>query len=164
MVGGFDFVGDDYDAEAEDPGDQIPQPDPDPLDCDGHGSHVAGTAAGYGVAGGTTYTGPYNAGIYSATQFTIGPGIAPEAMIRSYRVFGCGGSATSDVIVAAINRAVADHVDVINMSLGSPFGRNDDLDSVAANHAVLAGIAVVASAGNSGPAAYITGSPGRPIG
>jgi len=160
VVGGFDFVGDFYDAEAEDPGDQIPQPDPDPLDCDGHGSHVAGTAAGYGVAGGTTYTGPYNPGIYAATQFTIGPGIAPEAMIRSYRVFGCGGSATSDVIVAAINRAVADDVDVINMSLGSPFGRNDDLDSVAANHAVQAGIAVVASAGNSGPAAYITGSPG----
>ncbi len=160
VVGGYDFVGDDYDAEAEDPGDQIPKPDPDPLDCDGHGSHVAGTAAGYGVAGGTTYSGPYNPGIYTATSFTIGPGIAPEATIRAYRVFGCGGSATADVIVAAIDRAVADGVDVINMSLGSPFGRNDDLDSVATNNAVEAGVVVVASAGNSGPAAYITGSPG----
>jgi subtilisin family serine protease len=160
VVGGYDFVGDDYDAEADDPGDQVPHPDPDPLDCDGHGSHVGGTAAGYGVVGGTTYTGPYGPGIYATTVFTIGPGIAPEATIRAYRVFGCGGSATADVIVAAINRAVADGVDVINMSLGSPFGRNDDMDSVATNNAVQAGVVVVASSGNSGPAAYITGSPG----
>ena len=39
----------------------VPHPDPDPLDCGGHGSHTAGTAAGYGVlSNGTTYTGAYN--------------------------------------------------------------------------------------------------------
>jgi subtilisin family serine protease len=160
VVGGFDFVGDDYDADADDEADQVPQPDPDPLDCNGHGSHVAGTAAGYGVVGDETFTGPWTATTHSTNTFRIGPGMAPEAMIRSYRVFGCGGSATSDVIVAAIDRAVEDGVDVINMSLGSPLGRNDDLDSVASNNAVAEGIVVVASAGNEGPGAYITGSPG----
>ena len=160
VVGGFDLVGDDYNAEAEDPGDAIPKPDPDPLDCNGHGSHVGGTAAGYGVLpNGATFTGPYTETTHSTNSFLIGPGIAPEAMIRAYRVFGCGGSATADVIVAAIDMAVADKVDVINMSLGSPFGRNDDLDSVATNNAVAAGVVVVASSGNSGPGAYITGSP-----
>jgi minor extracellular serine protease Vpr len=161
VIGGYDFVGDDYDAEAEDPGDQIPRPDPDPLDCDGHGSHVAGTAAGYGVTqNGETYTGPYTPDVYSTVNFLIGPGMAPEAQILAYRVFGCGGSASADVIVAAINRAVADGADVINMSLGSVFGRPDEPDSVAANNAAEAGVVVVASAGNSGPGAYITGSPG----
>jgi subtilisin family serine protease len=161
VVGGYDLVGDDYDAEADDPGDATPKPDPDPLDCDGHGSHVAGTAAGYGVlANHATYTGPWTQTTLDTTNFLIGPGMAPEATIRSYRVFGCGGSATADVIVAAIDMAVADGVDVINMSLGSPFGRNDDPDSIAANNAAAAGVVVVASAGNEGPGAYVTGSPG----
>ena len=160
VIDGFDFVGDDYDADAEDPGDQIPRPDPDPLDCDGHGSHVAGTAAGYGVTrDGKTYTGDYTPTTHSTVDFLLGPGMAPRAQILAYRVFGCGGSASTDVIVAAINRAVADGADVINMSLGSPFGRNDEPDAVAANNAAEAGVSVIASAGNSGPGAYITGSP-----
>ena len=49
VVGGFDFVGDDYDASSENPDINTAQPDPDPLDCNGHGSHVAGTAGGPGV-------------------------------------------------------------------------------------------------------------------
>jgi len=58
VVGGFDFAGDDY--NASDP-TSVPQPDPNPLDCHGHGSHVAGTAAGYGVnEDGSTYSGPYD--------------------------------------------------------------------------------------------------------
>ena len=62
-----------------DDGSAIPHPDPDPLDCNGHGSHVAGTAAGFGVKSDhTTYTGPYNATTYS-TSFGIGPGVAPKA-------------------------------------------------------------------------------------
>ncbi len=59
VKGGVDLVGDDY--NADDP-TSIPQPDPNPLDCNGHGSHVAGTAAGFGVkSDGTTYAGPYDA-------------------------------------------------------------------------------------------------------
>ena len=160
VIGGFDFVGDDYDAGSDDPAELTPKPDPDPLDCDGHGSHVAGTAAGFGVlANGTTYTGPYSPSVFTTNSFLIGPGMAPEALILAYRVFGCGGSSAEDVIVAALDRAVADDADVINMSLGSPFGRTDEPSAIATNNAVDAGVVVVASAGNSGPGAYITGSP-----
>ncbi len=49
VAGGYDFVGNDYDASSDDPALNTPEPDPDPLDCNGHGSHVAGTAAGHGV-------------------------------------------------------------------------------------------------------------------
>ena len=159
VTGGTDFVGDAYDASSDDPAEATPRPDPDPLDCNGHGSHVAGTAAGFGVlANGSRYSGPYNSSTYS-NSFRIGPGVAPEAWIHAYRVFGCGGSASEEVIVAAINAAVVAGVDVINMSLGSPFGRTDEPSAEASNNAVDAGVVVVASAGNSGAGAYITGSP-----
>jgi len=94
VVGGFDFVGDDYDPDV--PAFATPRPDPDPMDCNGHGSHVAGTAAGFGVnADGSTYTGAYG----PATNFDglrIGPGIAPNAKLYALRVFGCDGS--TDVV------------------------------------------------------------------
>ena len=158
VVGGFDFVGDDYNADSDDPARTVPHPDPDPLDCFGHGSHVGGTAAGFGVlADGTTYGGPYDATTH-ANDFQIGPGAAPEALIYAYRVFGCEGS--SDVVIDAINQAVEDDVDVINMSLGSPFGGPDDPTAVASDNASAAGIVVVASAGNEGPSGYMVGSPG----
>ena len=160
VVGGFDFVGDDYNASSSDPAEFTPNPDPDPLDCNGHGSHVAGSAAGFGVtADGSTYAGPYNSGIYGTTDFRIGPGVAPDALIYAYRVFGCSGSASEEVIVAALERALEDDVDVVNMSLGSPFGREDEPSAVASNTLAEAGIVVVASAGNSGAGAYITGAP-----
>jgi minor extracellular serine protease Vpr len=160
VVGGTDFVGDAYDASSDDAARTIPHPDPDPLDCNGHGSHVAGTAAGFGVlANGTTYPGPYNGTTY-LNSFRIGPGVAPNASILAYRVFGCEGSASDDVIVAGINQAVADGATVISMSLGSVFGRADAPDSVAADNASLDGVVVVAAAGNAGPSAYITDGPG----
>jgi minor extracellular serine protease Vpr len=159
VVGGFDFVGDAYDANSSDPAVNTPHPDPDPLDCNGHGSHTAGSAAGFGVlSSGATYAGPYDGTTYS-NSFTVGPGVAPQAFIYAYRVFGCDGSATDAVIVAALNRAMTDNVDVVNMSLGSVFGRADAPDSVASNTLADNGIVVVASAGNSGPSAYVTGSP-----
>jgi minor extracellular serine protease Vpr len=163
VKGGFDFVGDDYDASADD-GDPalIPQPDPDPLDCHGHGSHVAGTAAGFGVLDdGSTYSGPYDETTHS-NDFNIGPGVAPEAELYALRVFGCGGS--TDVTVEAIDWAVAHNMDIINMSLGSPFGRADDPSAVAATNAAAAGVVVVASAGNSGSEPYITGAPAAGVG
>ncbi len=147
---------------------RFPHPDPDPLDCVftsqsvGHGSHVSGTATGFGVlADGDTYTGPYDA-TTSENDFEIGPGVAPEADLYFIRVFGCQGS--TDVTVDAIDWAFDHDVDVINMSLGSAFGRSDDPSAVASTNAAAAGVSVVTSAGNSGPAPYITGSPGTAAG
>jgi subtilisin family serine protease len=107
---------------------------------------------------GATYNGPYNSSIYSTTTFRIGPGVAPKADLYAIRVFGCEGS--TDVVVDALNWAVANRMDVVNMSLGSAYGNPTDPDVEATNNAEDAGIIVVASAGNSGPAPYITGSPG----
>jgi minor extracellular serine protease Vpr len=157
---GYDFVGDAYDASAA-PGSPatIPHPDPNPLDCNSHGTHTASTAAGMGVlSDGSTYTGPYNASIYGTTDFRIGPGVAPQAKLFIYRVFGCEGS--TDVVTEAIDQAVADGADVISMSLGSPFGSAGTPDAVAANNAARAGVVVVASSGNEGSGAYMTGTPG----
>ncbi|MCT9818946.1 S8 family serine peptidase [Microbacterium sp. W1N] len=157
VKGGIDLVGDAYNAAGE--GDAlIPVPDENPLDCEGHGSHVAGTAGGSGVtAEGATFEGPYDTTTPSQ-EFLVGPGVAPQADLYAVRVFGCAGS--TDVVVPAIDWAVENGMDVINMSLGSSFGRGDDPDAVAASNAVGAGVVVVASAGNSGPSPYLTGSPG----
>jgi 2',3'-cyclic-nucleotide 2'-phosphodiesterase (5'-nucleotidase family)/subtilisin family serine protease len=167
VVGGWDFAGDDYDANPNNPTyNPIPSPDPDPADCGDHGSHVAGTAAGYGVnANGTTYAGPYNSSL-NFGQFKIGPGVAPKASLYSLRVFGCEGS--TDLTDQAIEWTVdpngdgdfSDHLDVINMSLGSSYGSIYDSSAVASDNAALAGVLVVMSSGNSGDVYYVTGSPG----
>src|SRR5262245_2247358 len=155
VVGGWDFVGNAYNGGSND----TPAPDPDPLDCAGHGTHVAGIAAGNGVlADGTPYAGPYDASTYATHTFRVGPGVAPRASVYAYRVFGCTGS--TDLVVDAIDRAMADGVDVLNLSLSSPFGGPDDPTAVAADTAAKAGITVVAAAGNEGQNAYLVGSPG----
>ena len=85
VVGGYDFVGDEYDPEGT-PDQQVPNPDKDPLDCKDknsenvqHGDHVAGIAAGEGVlTNGNTYTGAYTASAVNSAKFRIGPGIAPR--------------------------------------------------------------------------------------
>jgi minor extracellular serine protease Vpr len=154
VVGGYDLVGDSYDADTQ----PVPHPDPDPMDCYGHGSHVAGTAAGVGVtSAGKAYTGAYDSNTLVNTDFQIGPGVAPKAKLLAYRVFGCDG--TTDVVVDGIERAVQDGADIISMSLGSDFGGAGTLDAVASDNAVLAGVVVVASSGNAGTSAYITGTP-----
>src|SRR6266480_1280764 len=103
VKGGTDLVGDDYDASAVDAkgnpdlAKRTPLPDPNPLDCNGHGSHVAGTAAGFGVkVDGTTFQGTYDANTPNV-KFRIGPGVAPLADVYAVRVFGCVGS--TDVVV-----------------------------------------------------------------
>ncbi|HET6438598.1 MAG TPA: S8 family serine peptidase [Anaeromyxobacter sp.] len=157
VKGGTDLVGDDYDADYSDEA-HAATPDPNPLDCNGHGSHVAGTVAGFGVTQtGATYNGPYDSSTYN-TAFRIGPGVAPQADLYAIRVFGCEG--TTSVVTEAIDWAVENDLDVINMSLGSPFGDEESADSQAADAAAAAGVVVVASAGNSGPSPYLVGSPG----
>ena len=157
IKGGIDLVGDAYDASSTDPARTVPHPDSNPLDCEGHGSHVAGIAAGSGVTtAGLTYAGVYDANTYTQA-FRIGPGVAPKADLYAVRVFGCEGS--TDVTVDAIEWAVDNDMDVINMSLGSTFGGADDPSAVAAANAVRAGVVVVASAGNDGTNFYMTGTP-----
>ena len=160
VVGGTDFAGDTY------TGSNAPKPDPDPMDCGGHGSHVAGTIGGSGVrADGTTYPGPYDASA-PFDSLKIGPGVAPRASLYALRVFGCSGS--TGLVTQAIEWAVdpnkdgdlSDHLDVINMSLGSDFGESTDSSAVAADRAARAGVVVVCSAGNSGDTYFVTGSPG----
>jgi len=158
VTGGYDFVGDAYDAN--DDATSIPVPDPDPLACGEHGTHVAGTAAGQGVlADGSTFTGPYDDTTLTANSFTVAPGSAPEASIKAYKVFGCGGSVNDDVILAAIDRAVTDGVNVINMSLGSDWGTATDPIALAIDNATKLGVLSVVSAGNAGPNAYLVGGP-----
>jgi minor extracellular serine protease Vpr len=155
VKGGIDLVGDAYDASV--PG-SVPVPDPNPLDCNGHGSHTSGTAVGFGVtSAGATFNGPYDATTPSEL-FTIGPGVAPLADLYAVRVFGCAGS--SNVVVDAIDWAVANNMQVISMSLGSDFGTEDDADAEASENAVESGIVVAAASGNSGPIPYVTSTPG----
>jgi subtilisin family serine protease len=167
VIGGYDFVGEDYDARgATAPGGvctDTPVPDPDPLDINGHGTHSASTAAGMDVvSGGMTLT--YH-------------GVAPGAKLYAFKIFsGCAidGTASTDTsnVIAGIERAMdpnqdgktKDHVGVISMSLGSRFGRDTAPDSVASNAAVALGAIVVAAAGNAGDIPYIQDSPGSATG
>jgi len=176
VVGGVDFAGDGYDASGAN-GSIMPAPDLDPLECNrpligtapnpsnGEGTHVAGLAAGFGVAAdGTTFHGPYQPGTdYSG--FKVAPGVAPEAQIYALKVFGCAGS--SALLTAAIDRAIdpnddgnpADHLDVLVISLGTPFGGADDPDAIAVDNAVRAGVVVVVAAGDSINTFYSINSP-----
>jgi minor extracellular serine protease Vpr len=154
VKGGIDLAGDAY--NANDP-NSVPQPDPNPLDCAGHGTHTAGTLAGFGIGmDGKTYTGPYDQAAYSQ-RFIVGPGVAPKADLYSVKVFGCKGS--TNLVVDAIDWAIDHDMNVISMSLGSDFGSAQDADEIAAANAARAGIVVVAASGNSGPIPYITSSP-----
>ncbi len=160
VTAGFDFVGDDFDPDSSEPAKMVPQPDPDPLDCLGHGSHVAGTAAGSGVTeAGQTYTGPYNRNTLNI-DFAVEPGVAPQARLAAYRAFSCTGASQDGALIAALDRAVSDGADVINMSLGTAFGSPNNLLGVAIRTATDAGVLVVAAGGNAGPGAYLTDSPG----
>ncbi|WP_304502684.1 S8 family serine peptidase [Brachybacterium sp. ACRRE] len=130
---GYDFVGDDYDSSVA---GSVPKPDEYPDDCGGHGTHVAGII---GADGDVT-------------------GVAPKADIASYRIFGCEGTSSTDVILAAMDRAFADGVDVINMSLGASFMTWDDYPTAQASNEITAkGVVVVASGGNEGEAGTFSG-------
>ncbi len=116
-----------------------------PRDYNGHGTHTASTAGGnQGVA--TT-------GV--ATAFGPIDGIAPRARIAVYKALweqadGTGSGTTSD-LVAAIDQAVADGVDVINYSISGSQTNFRDPVEIAFLYAADAGVFVAASAGNSGP-------------
>lgn len=138
---GFDFVGDAY--NSGDPANNVPVPDDDPDDCNGHGTHVAGIV-GASAAGADGVT-----------------GVAPDVTLGAYKVFGCGGSSAADVIVAALERAYADGMQIVNQSLGAAFQWPGYPTAVAGDRLVERGVVVIASAGNSGATGtFSIGAPG----
>ncbi|WP_316044285.1 S8 family serine peptidase [Saccharococcus sp. Marseille-Q5394] len=106
-----------------------------------HGTHVAGTIA---AAGNNEY------GI---------KGIAPKVDLYAYRVLGAYGSGATSGIVAAIDTAVVEGMDVINLSLGGGSNTETDAGSFAINNAMLAGTISVVATGNSGPNRGTMGTP-----
>lgn len=117
-------------------------------DADGHGTHTASTAGG-------------NAGVSAEilnSELGEVSGMAPRARIAAYKACWVSGCATSD-LVAAIDHAVADGVDVINYSIGSDASTLLSEDDVAFLNATLNGVYVATSAGNAGPGASTVGSP-----
>ena len=108
-----------------------------PLDTNGHGTQVAGVIAADGQE----------------------KGVAPKAKILAYKVSENGEGVSSDLIVKAIDRAIEDGADIINISLGVN-KTNPKIDD-AVDRALSKEIFVVAAAGNDGPSDYTIGSPGR---
>lgn len=143
VVAGYDFVGDAFNADPSSSAyNPTPQPDPYPDDCGdaGHGTHVAGIVGANGRV----------------------KGVAPDVVFGAYRVFGCAGSTTADIMIAAMERALADRMQVLNMSIGSAFMTWPQYPTAAAaDRLVDRGMVVVASIGNSGAnGLYSAGAPG----
>ncbi|HXV39741.1 MAG TPA: S8 family serine peptidase, partial [Steroidobacteraceae bacterium] len=144
VVAGFDFVGNAYNAGGTGAA-LIPVPDPNPDDCNGHGTHVAGIVGANG------------AGI---------TGVAPGVTFGAYRVFGCDGSTSADIMIAAMEMAYADGMHVINQSIGSARQWPQYPTAQAASRLAKRGVVMVASIGNNGPggsspdALYAAGAPG----
>ena len=111
-----------------------------PMDTNGHGTQVAGVIAADGEI----------------------KGMAPKAKILAYKVSENGEGVSSDLIIRAIEKAIEDDADIINISLGVN-KTNASIDT-AVNHALEKGIFVVTAAGNDGPALKTIGSPGRDFG
>ncbi|MGD6831953.1 S8 family serine peptidase [Sutcliffiella halmapala] len=105
-----------------------------------------------------TLHGTHVAGIIAANGHL--KGVAPEAKIYAYRVLGPGGHGTSEHVIAAIEKAIHDKVDVLNLSLGNTINGPDWPTSLALDKAVEHGVVAVTSSGNSGPNLWTVGSPG----
>jgi len=144
VVDGYDFVGEVWPNGPE-------APDPDPIDFEGHGTHVADIIGGRSTDG-------------------LHKGVAPGASLLAVKVCSavsssCSGIALIQGMEFAVNPngdgRLNDRVDVINMSLGSSYGQpfDDDL-SVAVDNATMVGVLTVASAGNSADKPYANGTPG----
>ncbi len=142
VIGGYDFVGEVW------PSGPL-APDPDPIDANGHGTHVADIIAGASLDG-------------------LHRGVAPGALLYAFKVCSavassCSGVALLQGVEAALDPNfdddLSDAVDVVNLSLGSAYGQIQDDLTLAVQNLVDFGIVVVCSAGNSGDKPHVTGSP-----
>ena len=142
VVGGFDFVGESWPNTAL-------QPDPNPIDCGGHGTHVADITAGRSADG-------------------VWMGMAPGAQLYAVKVCSAVSTSCSGLaILQALDYSLdpnqdgdlSDAVDVVNMSLGANFGQRENPSSSSTQNVVRFGTVVSASAGNGGDVPYINGSP-----
>ncbi|MCP5117668.1 MAG: S8 family serine peptidase, partial [bacterium] len=116
-------------------------------DSRGHGTSVAMAAAGLVLA---TENGPIS-------------GVAPRAWLGSYNIFGRrSGTTRGDIILKAMDDAVSDEMDVINLSLGSPFAfrPEDSIFSAVIDRATAMGVIVVVAGGNDGPEPFTIGDLG----
>ncbi|PSL45785.1 minor extracellular serine protease Vpr [Salsuginibacillus halophilus] len=111
-----------------------------------------------GKKGAETFHGTHVAGIIAANGTVRG--VAPDADLYMYRALGPGGQGSTETILAAIEQAVEDEVDVLNLSLGSPVNGPDWPTSRALDQAAENGVITVTSSGNSGPDMWSVGSPG----
>lgn len=138
VVEGYDFVGETWRSG-------LPlAPDPDPIDREGHGTHVADIIAG-------------------------AEGVAPGASLYALKVCSALSSECSGVaLLQALEYAVdpnkdnnaADHLDIVNLSLGRDYGQAFDNDvSKAVENAANAGVLTVAAAGNGGDRPFIVSTP-----
>ena len=125
------------------------------LDAQGiqdHGTHTAGIAAG--VTGKTA--------VVNGVEIDDMSGIAPGAWLGNYNVFPGGVlNARSEDILNAVDEAIEDGMDVLNLSLGGAYHGNNDLLAHGLDNAVDAGVVVAVAAGNSGPGQGTLESPGR---
>jgi subtilisin family serine protease len=117
-----------------------------PRDYNGHGTHTSSTAGGNHDV---TLTGP-------AAVFGKSSGMAPRARIAAYKALwstqdGATASGFTSDLVAAVDQAVADGVDVINYSISGTTTNFLDPVEIAFLFAADSGVFVAASAGNSGP-------------
>ncbi|KAK1511272.1 subtilase [Colletotrichum costaricense] len=141
VAGGWDLVGDGWVVGAE------KKPDADPADEQGHGTHVAGILAGEDVSSGWV-------------------GVAPDASLYSYKVFGPGDGTDQATIIDAFLRAYEDGMDVITASIGGRGGFASNAWAVVASRIAAEGVVVTIGAGNSGNGgAYYasTGSSGEHV-
>ncbi len=111
--------------------------DGDPWDDYGHGTHVAGIAAADGLL----------------------RGVAPDAQLLAYKILNENGVGYASDLIAALEQAVLDGADVINISLSGQ-GSPDDPMSLATQAAVDSGCVVAAVAGNYGPGLGTVAAPG----
>jgi serine protease AprX len=118
------------------------------TDPGGHGTHVAGLIAGDGTSSGGAFT-----------------GVAPKASLVDVRVIRSDGTSNTGIVLKGLQWVLANkntyNIKVVNMSLGASATKSYKLDPLATATQVLtfAGITVVVSAGNTGPASATITSP-----